>query len=664
VVLGSKAANLARARGHGLPVVDGFVIAPELAAAVVDEHRSGGASALGTLRSAWRSLSRNGSEPIVVRSSSAAEDTETSSQAGVFESVVDVHGWDEFIEALRTVVGSAARAPSGDAALPLAVLVQRHVDPALSGVLFTLDPVTGRPDRIVVAVVEGGPQALVSGAVAGTRVVLDRRARLVEGSRRGCPLRWRHRTALVRLARRAEALFGSPQDIEWAIDRDGRLLLLQSRPITTSSSPLTGPTFGPGPVAETFPEPLRPLEQDLWLDPLRDALRLALGLTGAAGSRALGRSPVLIHVGGRAAVDLDLLGAGGRTRRRGLALLDPRAPARRLRVAWQVGRLRGGLPSLSRDLIDQLDRELAAVPPPGGLTDEQLVQLLERCSSSLRAAHGYELLAGMLSTDQGPSGVAVALAALDQGRSAGLADADIVATAPAVLALTAPAIGPEPRLAATSGPAGDRLPTADPAALEPREALRLRLRWLHELSARAAWTLGQRLAASGRLSGPDAVAHTRLADLARAVRSGAPIEPVAGGHAGPPLPARFRLAEDGTVVAVPAPDRRSEGTAAGGGRASGVASHADDPAPGSVLVVDVLDPRLAPVLPRLAALVAATGSPLSHLAILAREHGVPTVVDVPDARRRYPVGAEVLVDGTTGEVRVLEPAGLPREGVT
>ena len=51
-----------------------------------------------------------------------------------------------------------------------------------------------------------------------------------------------------------------------------------------------------------------------------------------------------------------------------------------------------------------------------------------------------------------------------------------------------------------------------------------------------------------------------------------------------------------------------------------------DVPPGSVLVVSHLDPRLAPVIPRLAGLVAETGSPLSHLAILAREYGVPTVV--------------------------------------
>jgi pyruvate,water dikinase len=71
-----------------------------------------------------------------------------------------------------------------------------------------------------------------------------------------------------------------------------------------------------------------------------------------------------------------------------------------------------------------------------------------------------------------------------------------------------------------------------------------------------------------------------------------------------------------------------------------------------VLIVDALDPRLAPFLPELAGLVSETGSALSHLAILAREMHVPAVVGVADARLRFPDGSRLVVDGTTGEVRL------------
>lgn len=79
--------------------------------------------------------------------------------------------------------------------------------------------------------------------------------------------------------------------------------------------------------------------------------------------------------------------------------------------------------------------------------------------------------------------------------------------------------------------------------------------------------------------------------------------------------------------------------------------------PGDVLVVDVLAPALATKLPGLAGLVSETGSALSHLAILAREMGVPTVVAVAGARRRFPEGSRVVVDGLIGEVARVDDEG-------
>ena len=75
---------------------------------------------------------------------------------------------------------------------------------------------------------------------------------------------------------------------------------------------------------------------------------------------------------------------------------------------------------------------------------------------------------------------------------------------------------------------------------------------------------------------------------------------------------------------------------------------------GRVLVVGHLDPRLAAVIPRLAGLIAETGSPLSHLAILAREHGVPTVVGLAGATTRFADGDVVAVDGHAGTVTPVE----------
>ncbi len=204
--------------------------------------------------------------------------------------------------------------------------------------MFGVDPVTGAADRLVVALVRGGPDQLVSGTVNGGRLVLSRHGRVLEsdGDVSGFPAG--QRKALANLASRAARAFGGPQDIEWASDTDGRLLLLQSRPVTASGTAAAarGPILGPGPVAETFPDPLAPLEQDLWLRPLRQALTEAVRLTGTVSRRRLKASPVIACVGGRAAADLELLGVAT-GRRSFLSRLDPRPPARRLRAAGGRG---------------------------------------------------------------------------------------------------------------------------------------------------------------------------------------------------------------------------------------------------------------------------------------------------------------------------------------
>jgi pyruvate,water dikinase len=68
---------------------------------------------------------------------------------------------------------------------------------------------------------------------------------------------------------------------------------------------------------------------------------------------------------------------------------------------------------------------------------------------------------------------------------------------------------------------------------------------------------------------------------------------------------------------------------------------------GAVLVAEHPSPSLVSVLPRIKALVTVIGGTASHLATLAREVGVPTLVGMADAAR-LPEGAEVTVDAGTG----------------
>ncbi|MGH9164385.1 MAG: PEP/pyruvate-binding domain-containing protein, partial [Acidimicrobiales bacterium] len=424
-LVGAKAAALARSAQCGLPVLPGFVVTTG----------ADWTTAVAEIEPAWRALGGH-ERALVVRSSSTVEDGGTSSMAGMFTSVLDVVGWPAFVEAVHAVLGSAKALPQVEMA-PLAVLVQPMLRPRLGGVLFGADPVTGRTDRLVAAVVEGGPDRLVSGSVDGAQYVLTPAGRVLSVERPVAGLGRHERRALAGLAAQVAQLFGGPQDVEWAIEEDGTLRLLQSRPITAlgHTEAGRGPVFGPGPVAETFPDPLSPLEVDLWVGPLRRGVAEALALTGAGSRRRLAGSPVVVTVGGRVAADLALLGVDAGPRRF-LARFDPRPPARRLRAAWRVGRLRAALPALATQLVDEVDGRLLEVPDLDELSDAELVSLLERAQPVLVALHGHEVLAGLLVAPATPatSGASVALRALAAGRADGLDDDEITGATPAVLA--------------------------------------------------------------------------------------------------------------------------------------------------------------------------------------------------------------------------------------
>lgn len=665
-IAGAKAARLAQALRSGMPVLPGFVVT-----AVGPDHTSGHdlVRTIG-VRTAWAQLSDHGTAPLVVRSSSTAEDGDSSSMAGLFTSMVDVRGWRAFGAAVDEVLSSANR-PEGFR--PMAVLVQRFLKADVGGVLFGADPITGRRDRIIVAAAAGGPQELVSGTTTGARYITTHRGRRlrVDNADDG-RLTDRQLTRLARLAQAAGTAFGGPQDIEWAFDDGDQLYLLQSRPLTALPAPVArrAPLLGAGPVAETFPDPLSRLEQDLWVEPLRSGLTHALTLTGAASARRLQDSPIVTVVDGRVVADLDLLDPGSRPRRRAMRLLDPRPGARRLRAAWRVGQLRATLPAHSADLLAELDGQLTEIPPLTSRSDDDLLVLLTWTKQTLAVLHAHEMLAGVVGGSSGGDLTAASVALQVLTRASAHRES-LPEREPVVLALTRPAIRPasplpEARRPAVPAPSSPSRSGATIWDLPAREAARLRVRWVHELAARTALELGDRLAAAGVLQATGAVRDLSVHELTTAVRKRrlplpAKLRPAA--EEGAPLPPVFQLNPDGQPVPVDlASGRRRRGKAAeqqgqpaGGGRGVGVVHDGNGPPPaGSVLVVQNLDPDLAVHLPVIAGLVSETGSPLSHLAILARELSVPTVVGVPAARARFARGQRVLVDGGVGQVFPLD----------
>ncbi len=654
-LVGGKAASLAQAAVRAIPMLPGVV----LTTAFSDAMDAGGdVAAHPAVREAYQ-RAHGDERALVARSSSVVEDTAQSSMAGQFASVIGVHGFDAFVAAVAAVLDSRARAGAADE--PIAVLVQPLIDPAFGGVMFGIDPVTGRTDRRVISAVRGGPEPLVSGEVDGSRYVLHAEGKVLRfDANDGPPLARSDRQRLVTLSGDVARVFGGPQDVEWAIDTDGTLWLLQSRPVTTEIRGVpSGPVYGPGPVAETFPEPLTELERDLWVPPLREAVREAVLLAGAATAKDLAASEIVVSVDGHVAIDLRLAGSlvpNVTIWQR----INPVPAAKRVRGAWRVGKLRAAMQRLAEHLLDRADADLEGIPAMSDLTSRQLIAVMHRSRVVLRALHAHEILMGML-TDTGANrltGASVALRVLVEARRDGLSDVEILERSPVVLALTPPRVAPAPSLPATAtaidlGADGDS--GNDNAIL--REALRLRVRWVQEVSARAAWELGVRLTAAGQLPEPELIRHMTLEHAESVATKRAVVIPaLVASHEhdfGAPLPAWFRLSDRGKAIPVQCAQEVGGGTGAGGGTACGPVTHdGDDPPTGSVLVTTTLTPGLAPLLPRLKGIVAETGSVLSHLAILAREARIATVVGYHGAISDLPEGATVCVDGETGHVTI------------
>ncbi|WP_296360324.1 PEP-utilizing enzyme, partial [Ralstonia sp.] len=71
---------------------------------------------------------------------------------------------------------------------------------------------------------------------------------------------------------------------------------------------------------------------------------------------------------------------------------------------------------------------------------------------------------------------------------------------------------------------------------------------------------------------------------------------------------------------------------------------------GDILVAPSTDPGWTPLFLKAGALVMETGGYLSHGAIVAREFGIPAVVNVPGIRAQLKDGETIRVDGNTGTV--------------
>jgi len=309
-VAGGKGANLGEMSRADLPVPPGFVVTAEAFLDAMDaagvrarlreafarlapddvaglERASGELRAMVTgapvpkalakeIGDAYRRLGQD--VPVAIRSSATSEDTEETSFAGMHETYTNVAGLDAVLRQLSACWASAYgqrvlayRKVRGMEEEPaIAVVVQRMVDSARSGVAFTVDPATGDRDRVVIEAAFGLGEVVVGGQVQpdtyavakdGPRLLearvgrkafkivrgddgRDRRVELPEAEGRRRVLSDAEAEALATLALRIEAHYGAPQDIEWA-EEGGKWFVLQTRPVTALAAAPVGAAAAP-----------------------------------------------------------------------------------------------------------------------------------------------------------------------------------------------------------------------------------------------------------------------------------------------------------------------------------------------------------------------------------------------------------------------------------
>lgn len=229
------------------------------------------------IRNAYAAMAPSDDTPVAVRSSATAEDMPDASFAGQQDTYLWVVGADEVVARVRDCWASlfTARAISyrrdhqlGQIDVLMSVAVQRMVDAVSAGVAMTLDPINGDRTKIVVDASWGLGESVVSGEITpdnfvvekvlmqiqkrriadkAHEIVADKAARRtvqrdVESERRSVPsLTDEQIIAVAQLARKLEKAMGTPQDVEWALDREGGLTALQSRPETVWSRKKTPP---------------------------------------------------------------------------------------------------------------------------------------------------------------------------------------------------------------------------------------------------------------------------------------------------------------------------------------------------------------------------------------------------------------------------------------
>ncbi len=259
-IAGGKGASLGEMTSAGLPVPPGFVVTTtgfkEFSNQPFSEEFKQ------ELFAAFDDLK---TERVAVRSSAVAEDSSNASWAGQLESYLNITK-ENLLENIKlcfeSIETSRAKSYAKDKnvkkdQLAVAVVVQKMVDSEISGVMFTVNPVTGALSELMIEAGYGLGEYIVQGIITPDNYLVDKNNLEIKGKdlgskekmyvykdgeneelpvssdlKRKFTLDEKQIKELSELGIKIENHYGFPCDIEWAFEKN-KFYIVQSRPITT-----------------------------------------------------------------------------------------------------------------------------------------------------------------------------------------------------------------------------------------------------------------------------------------------------------------------------------------------------------------------------------------------------------------------------------------------
>lgn len=249
-----------------------------------------------------------GSKSVAVRSSCTAEDLQKNSFAGQYDTFLGITTVEDCILSIKKCWASLwnervflyrEKYKINHSEASMAVIVQTLIKADFSGVLFTIDPVKGQKNRIVLEYCQGQGENLVSGRVTPERIIIDKKnLKIIEETKREFSEELLKK--LVEDSLKIEGYFNSPQDIEWDIKNE-EIYFLQSRPVST----LSGDNFiwTNANTGEVLPDVATPVTWSVAGLFIKEIFRQILTLTGIE----LDNTEIIKLIGGRIYFNLNVV---------------------------------------------------------------------------------------------------------------------------------------------------------------------------------------------------------------------------------------------------------------------------------------------------------------------------------------------------------------------